>query len=161
MNESLKQDIYHSLREWPYKNVPRRIIAEEFISPEDGENDLPDYKFFCFNGMVKALFVGTERSSGDVKFDFYDTDFNHLDLVQTHPMSGKSIKKPDCFEKMIELASRLSEGIPHVRVDMYTSNGHIYFGEMTFFHHGGVVPFHPESWDYVFGEWLELPKDFS
>ncbi len=157
LNDSLKQDIYRTLREWPYKNVPRRIIAEQFIESEDG--DLPDYKFFCFDGLVKALFIGTERGSGDVKFDYYDADFNHLDLVQFHPMSGKQLQKPVCFEEMKQVAAKLSKGIPQVRVDLYEVNGKVLFGEMTFFHHGGVTPFHPERWDYTFGSWIELPKE--
>lgn len=158
LNKSLKQDIYKTLREWPYKNVPKRIIAEQYIKPEDGANDIPDYKFFCFDGAVKALFIGTDRSSGDVKFDYFDADFNHLDLVQFHPMSGKVLEKPPHYEEMKEVASKLSRGIPHVRVDLYNVNGRIYFGELTFYHHGGVTPFHPESWDYRFGEWLNLPR---
>ncbi len=156
LNKSLKQDIYRVLREWPYKNVPRRIIAEQFIEGETG--DLPDYKFFCFNGEVKALFIGTERSSGDVKFDYFDAEFHHLDLVQSHPMSGKQIPKPDTFEEMKIVASQLSKGIPHVRVDLYSVNGQVYFGEITFFHHGGVTPFHPQEWDYIFGSWISLPE---
>lgn len=155
LGESLKQDIYRTLREWPYKNVPRRIIAEKYI--DSGNNDLPDYKFFCFDGEVKALFIGTERGSGDVKFDYFDADFNHLDLVQVHPMSGKEIPKPDCFEEMKEVARKLSKGIPHVRIDLYEANGHVYFGEYTFYHHGGCTPFHPQEWDYTFGSWIKLP----
>lgn len=156
LNRSLKQDIYRTLREWPYKGVPRRIIAEKYI---DGENnDLPDYKFFCFDGEVKALFIGTERQTGNVKFDYFDADFNHLDLVQLHPMSGKDIKKPDCFEGMKRIASELSKGIPHVRIDLYEVKGHVFFGEYTFYHHGGCVPFHPQKWDDVFGSWIKLPQ---
>ena len=154
---SMKKDIYRSLKEWPYKNVQKRIIAESFVEPDPLSNDLPDYKFFCFDGVVKALFVGTERSSGDVKFDYYDADFNHLDLIQVHPMSGKDLEKPTNFGKMKEIASTLSKGIPHVRVDLYNVEGKIYFGELTFYHHGGIEPFHPEKWDYVFGSWLKLP----
>lgn len=156
LRKSLKQNIYYSLKEWPYKNVPRRILAEEFI--EGNNNDLPDYKFFCFDGEVKALFIGTERQSGDVKFDFYDADFNHLDLVQVHPMSGKLLAKPENYEEMKQVASSLSKGLPHVRVDLYNINGKIYFGELTFFHHSGIVPFHPEEWDNIFGSWLALPQ---
>ena len=156
LHKSLKQDIYRQLREWPYKNIPRRIIAEQFIESADG--DLPDYKFFCFNGIVKALFIGTERQSGNVKFDYYDADFNHLDLIQVHPMSGKVLPKPENFEEMKEIASKLSKGLPQVRVDLYNVNGKILFGELTFFHHGGVVPFHPQEWDYTFGRWISLPK---
>lgn len=155
LNRSLKQDIYKTLREWPYKNVPRRIIAEQYIEAEN--YDLPDYKFFCFDGEVKALFIGTERGTGNVKFDYYDADFNHLDLIQQHPMSGRQLEKPVGFEEMKRVASQLSKGIPQVRIDLYNVNGKIYFGEITFSHHGGVVPFHPESWDYTFGSWIKLP----
>lgn len=159
LRESLKQDIYRTLREWPYKNVPRRILAEKYIEAEN--NDLPDYKFFCFDGEVKALFIGTERSSGDVKFDYFDADFNHLDLVQEHPMSGKIFNKPSNFEEMKRIASKLSKRIPQVRVDLYNVNGKIYFGELTFFHHGGVTPFHPIEWDYTFGDWIKLPTNYE
>lgn len=156
LNFSMHQNLYKALREWPYKDVPHRIIAEEFI--ECDGNDLPDYKFFCFDGVVKALFVGTERQSGNVKFDYYDADFNHLDLIQVHPMSGRQLEKPDSFEKMKKIASKLSEGIPQVRIDLYNVKGKIYFGEMTFTHHGGLVPFHPDKWDYEFGSWIKLPE---
>lgn len=159
LNKSLKQDIYRKLREWPYKNVPRRIIAEKFIEGENG--DLPDYKFFAFDGVVRALFIGSERGSGDVKFDYFDAEFNHLDLVQYHPMSGRNIPKPENFEEMKEIASKLSRGIPNVRVDLYNVKGKIYFGELTFFHHGGVTPFHPQEWDYTFGSWITLPEKQS
>ncbi len=157
LNHSMSENDYARTREWPYKNVRRRIIAEEFVEGSDDANDLPDYKFFCFDGEVKALFVGTERGTGDVKFDYYDAEYNHLDLVQYHPMSAHPLPKPQCFELMKELAAKLSKGIPHVRVDLYESKGKVYFGELTFYHHGGIVPFHPESWDYTFGSWLTLP----
>lgn len=156
LRKSLKTNYYKAGREWPYKNVPRRIIAEKYME-DKSVGELPDYKFFCFDGVVKALFIGTERGTGDVKFDYYDADFNHLDLVQIHPMSGKDLSKPQHFEKMKELASELSKGLPQVRVDFYNINGNIYFGELTFFHHGAVIPFHPESWDYTFGSWINLP----
>lgn len=157
LNKSLRTNIYNSSREWPYKNVERRIIAEKFIE-DSTTGELADYKFFCFNGEVKALFVGTERGTGDVKFDYYDSDYNHLDLVQYHPMSKHPLPKPKHFELMKELASKLSNGFPHIRVDLYECNDSVYFGEITFYHHGGLVPFHPEKWDYVFGSWIELPS---
>ena len=156
LNMSLKQDIYRTLREWPYKNVTRRIIAESYME-DKFTGELRDYKFFCFDGKVKALFIATERGTGNVKFDFFDENFNHLDLVQIHPLSGLPIQKPKCFEKMKEVASQLSKGLPHVRIDLYEVNGKIYFGEYTFYHHGGVVPFHPERWDEIFGSWINLP----
>lgn len=159
LNGSLKSSIYRSLREWPYKNVPRRIIAEQYITPSSFNNDLLDYKFFCFDGDVKALYVATERSSGDVKFDFFDADFNHLDLWQGHPVSGRHmmIMKPKGFDEMKAIASNLSKGLPHVRVDLYDIDGKIYFGELTFYSGGGLVPFHPDKWDYEFGRWIKLP----
>ena len=157
LNKSLKQNIYKSLREWPYKGVEKKIMAEEYM--EDTETkELRDYKLFAFDGKVKALFVATERGGGNVKFDFFDADFNHLDVVQEHPMSGKNIPKPYCFEEMKEIAEKLSKGFPHVRIDMYEVNHRVFFGEFTFYHHGGVVPFHPKEWDYKFGSWIQLPE---
>ena len=148
--------VYKGTREWPYKDINPKVFAEEYLEDETGE--LPDYKFFCFDGVVKALFIGTERFSDEVKFDFFDADFNHLDLYQVHPMSGKQIPKPVCFDEMKEVASKLSKGFPHVRVDLYNVNGRVYFGEVTFFHHGGFAPFHPQKWDYEFGSWIHLPE---
>lgn len=154
--KSMTLDYYKAGREWPYKNVQRLIIAEEYKEDQFGE--LRDYKFFCFNGKVKAMFIATDRSTGNVCFDYYDEFFNHLDFVQSHPMSGKAIEKPENFEEMIRIASVLSKGLTHVRVDLYNVNGKIYFGEMTFYHYGGMVPFHPKEWDYKFGSWLIIPK---
>ena len=156
LNKSMKQDLYKFQREWPYKNVPKKIIAEVYM--EDVKTkELRDYKFFAFDGIVKALFIATERGRGNVKFDFFDANFNHLDLIQQHPMSGVEIPKPSCFDQMKDIASKLSVGLPHVRVDLYEVNGKVYFGEFTFSHHGGVVPFHPKEWDFKFGSWLKLP----
>jgi len=156
LRKSYKHDIYKSHREWQYKNVIKRVLAEQYM--EDSRyKELRDYKFFAFDGVVKALFIATERGTGDVKFDFFDANFNHLDLVQQHPMSGTVIQKPVCFDEMKRIASKLSQGLPAVRIDLYEVDGHVYFGEFTFTHHGGVVPFHPESWDYVFGKWIKLP----
>lgn len=154
LKKSLKMNYYKLGREWPYKNVPRRIIAEKYMEDEYGE--LRDYKFFCFNGDVKALFVATNRSTGRVCFDYFDSNFNHLNLKQSHPNYNGIIDKPKNYERMVEIATKLSKGIPHVRVDLYNVNGEIYFGEMTFFHYGGLIPFHPSEWDYTFGSWIDL-----
>lgn len=144
-------------REYPYYKLKPRIIAEEFIPSKDDE--LSDYKIFCFNGEPKFLFVGTERQKKgtDVKFDFFDIEFNHLPVRNGHSNSSHSIPKPKNFEQMLEIARKLSSGIHQVRVDLYNVDGKIYFGEMTFFHFAGFVPFDPEEWDYRFGEMLELP----
>lgn len=160
IEKSLSFNYYWRNREWPYKNVKPRIIAEQYL--EDSKtSELRDYKFFCFNGQVKAMFIATDRGKKgeEVKFDFFDEDFNHLDLRQTHPMANKPIEKPLNFEKMKDLASVLSKDLPEARCDFYEVDGHLYFGEITFFHHGGDVPFHPASWDYTFGSWIQLPRE--
>ena len=159
IEKSLKRDYFSIHREWPYKNVKPRIIAEQYMKDEE-TNELRDYKFFCFNGVVRAMFVATERQKKgtEVKFDFYDTDFQHLPLRQGHPNAGVPIAKPQGFEQMKVLAEKLSAGIPHVRVDFYSVNGKVYFGELTFSHFAGFVPFQPEKWDEVFGEWITLPN---
>lgn len=157
LNKSLRNNYFLEHREYPYKDVPPRIIAEKFMVDESG-TELKDYKFFCFNGKCRMLFVATDRNIGDVKFDFFDEKFNHLPFRQGHPWADKEIKKPVGFDKMVELSEILSKGFPHVRVDLYDINGQIYFGELTFFHFSGNVPFHPDEWDYKVGEWLELPK---
>lgn len=149
-------DSYKWSREYTYLNIRPRIIAEEYIEAPD--NELSDYKIFCFDGTPKFLFVGTERQKKgeDVKFDFYDTDFNHLALKNGHENAKVAPTRPDNFDKMLEIASQLSQGMKHVRVDLYNVNGHIYFGELTFFHFAGLVPFEPDEWDYKFGEYLNL-----
>ncbi len=160
LKQGLKQNYYVGNREWPYKGVPRRILAEEYIDPDPSIGDLPDYKFFCFDGKVKALLVATDRHTvgEDVKFDFFDEEFNHLPFLQGHKNAKILPHKPSSFEEMKFLASRLSKGIPHVRIDFYEHNNRPLFGEMTFFHFGGMTPFRPDSWDSIFGKWLSLPR---
>lgn len=159
LRKSLRRNFYYLGFEWPYKNVKPRIIAEMYME-DSTVKELRDYKFFCFDGKVKALFIATERQKEgeDVKFDFFDEDFNHLDLKQGHENAIKTPEKPVCFEEMKKLASILSKNIPQVRVDFYEVDGRIYFGEMTFFHHGGWTPFEPEEWDSIFGNWLNIPQ---
>ena len=159
INKSLKKNYYYSGREWPYKDVKPRIIAEAYMEDEKTA-ELRDYKFFCFNGKPKALFIATDRQTAgtEVKFDFFDMDFNHLDFRQGHPNAETYPEKPINFDEMKRLAQVLSEGLPHLRVDFYEVNGRIYFGELTFSHFSGMVPFHPEEWDYTFGSWIELPR---
>lgn len=165
IKEAIKQlsnnwgkNYYKFNKEYPYRSVKPRIIAEEFKEDESGE--LKDYKFFCFNGIPKFLFVASDRQNPteETKFDFFDMNWNHLPVVNGHPNSLKVINKPTNFAEMIQVASKLSKGIPHVRVDLYNINGKIYFGELTFFHWSGMVPFEPVEWDYKFGELLSLPK---
>ena len=161
LRKGLAQDYFIDNREWPYKNVPRRILAEKFIDPVSGMNDLPDYKFFCFDGEVKALFIATDRQNPneEVKFDFFDADFNHLPFRQGHENAKVTPQKPKNFELMKKAAAQLSQGIPQVRIDFYEVGDKVLFGELTFFHFSGIMPFRPEEWDERFGEMLNLPGD--
>ena len=155
LNKALNTNFYYYNREWVYKDIVPRIIAEVYL--EDSiDKELKDYKFFCFDGIPRAMFIATGRAIHETKFDFFDMDFNHLDFTQHYPNSDKPIRKPLSFDLMKQLAARLSEGLKQVRVDFYEVDGKVYFGEMTFFHHGGTTPFEPEMWDYTFGEWLRL-----
>ena len=150
----LKMNPYTIGREYPYKNVKPMIIAEKYMVPE-GASDIEDYKFFCFNGKPEIMFIATDRSV-DVKFDFFDMDFNHLDIVNIHPQSGKEITKPAMFDQMKEIAAKLSQGMKFVRIDLYEIEGKIYFGEYTFFHGGGFWLFTPDEWEKKLGDWIEI-----
>lgn len=156
IEKSLKTNYYYRGREWPYKNVKPRIIIEEYLSDGSGKS-INDYKFFCFDGEVKALFISSDREEV-LKADFYDADFNLLPFTIEHPNSGKIMEKPKNYEKMKELAETISKGFTHVRVDFYNINGKIYFGEITFFYASGFKKFDPPSWDRTFGDWIVLPK---
>ena len=155
INRCLKRNYYWCGREYPYRDVPKRILAEKLMVDESG-TELKDYKFFCFDGEVKMLYVASERGKS-TKFDYFDLDCNHLPFRQSYPISQKTLVKPKNFEQMIEVARRLSQGFRHVRVDLYNVNGEIYFGELTFFNNAGLLPFQPHEWDYKIGEWLKLP----
>ena len=161
LSKAMKRNYYYGEREWPYKSLKPRIIAEEFMV--DGKTEeLRDYKFFCFNGEAKMLFIATGRQSGEeVKFDFFDMDFNHLPIKNGHPNATTPPEKPETFEQMKEIAAKLSEGIPQVRVDLYEINGRIYFGELTFAHFGGFVKIEPKEWDEKMGKWVLLPQNIK
>lgn len=131
------------------------FVLREETSAENEE--LKDYKFMCFNGQVKCVFTVTERFSGDgLKVTFFDLDWNPLPFERHYPKSEKPIPKPYNFEKMIELAEKLSENIPFVRVDFYESGAKIYFGELTFYPGSGFEEVTPEEWDHKLGNWLDL-----
>lgn len=158
LEKHLKANYFLEGREWPYKNVKPRILAEAYMENLK-THDLRDYKFFAFDGKTKLLFVATDRQKEqeEVKFDFYDIEFNHLPIKNGHPNSSGSIQKPESFEEMVRIADKLSEGIPHVRVDFYEVNGRPYVGELTLSHFSGIVPFEPEEWDRRMGDWIVLP----
>ncbi|MDO4800533.1 MAG: ATP-grasp fold amidoligase family protein [Prevotellaceae bacterium] len=145
-------------KEYPYHDVPHRFIAEAYMEDESGY-ELKDYKIFCSYGKPKFLFVATGRQQHDTRFDFYDTEFNHLPVLNGHDNADTWPTKPQNYAEMLEVAAKLSEGFPQIRVDLYNCNGKIYFGELTFFHWSGTVPFEPREWDYKFGEMITLPYE--
>lgn len=154
LKQSMRHNIYYSYREWPYKNVKPRIIAEMYL--EDLNGNLNDYKYWCFNGTPYILFIATGREKG-VCFDYYDTDFNHLPIIQGGPNSNRENPKPKNLSTMNTLASKLSVNLPHIRVDLYNIEGKIFFGELTFFDSSGYAKFTPQEWDYKLGKMIELP----
>lgn len=155
LKHSMNADIYKSLREWPYKNVPHRIIAEKYMEDDSGE--LRDYKFYCFNGEPKAMLIASNRFS-DHNFNYFDMDFNKMPIVSNYGKeSTEKFVEPENFESMKAIARKLSAGIPHVRVDLYNSNHQIYFGELTFFDASGYDNMSSDEWDLKFGSWIKLP----
>jgi len=156
LTNGLKQDYYLTNREWPYKNVPRKIIAEQYM--EDKEiKGLIDYKFFCFNGQPKFMYISNDIGMNP-HTDFFDMDKNMLLFRIKDPPSLKKPTIPKQFEQMKQIAICLSKNIPHVRVDFYIVKEQIYLGELTFFHNSGFIKFTPNEWDKKIGDWLVLPK---
>lgn len=157
LDESLKQNYFWRKREWPYKNVRPRIVAEKYMVDESGY-ELKDYKFFCFDGKPEFMFVASGRNKGNTRFDFFDMKFNNIPVRQHYDRSvdPSLIKKPESFEQMKKLAAKLSKNLKHVRIDFYSINGDIYFGEITFFHFSGTEKFEPETFDRSFGDFLKL-----
>lgn len=156
INNSLKRNYFYSGREWPYKQVRPRIIAEEYIK-EDGKEELTDYKLMSFNGKVRITFTCTNRySQKGMNITFFNNDWEKLPFKRKYPSSNANINKPETFKTMIELAEKLSAGVPFLRVDFYEVNGKIYFGELTFYPGSGFEKFEPEEWDYNLGKWIKL-----
>ena len=154
----LNRDYYKKAREWPYKNVERKIICERFMKNTNGES-LVDYKLFCFNGKAKFVMLNSNRFGvGQLKTDIYDMEWKHMDMQDgSYPMAGDVFDKPDCLDEMRVIAEKLSEGIPFIRVDFNYWNGKLYFGELTFYHSAGLEFFQPKKWNDILGKWLELP----
>ena len=154
-NKSLRQNYFYSCREWPYKNVKPRIIVEKFIK-DSKEDNLPVYKFFCFNGEPYLVQTIKHDKTTYETIDYFDMDWKRLDLRQNFNNSEVPLDRPNNFEEMKELASKLSSGFPFVRVDLYSVDGKIYFSEFTFFSDAGYQRFYPDEWDLKLGEKIVL-----
>ena len=153
----LKENYYKMGREWPYKNVKPRIIAEKYMVDESG-TELKDYKFLCFNGKVKLIEYHTGRFSGNHTQDFYDEKWNKTDISQEGTISDFVVEKPLMFDEMVRLSEILAENIPHVRIDWYQINDKIYFGEITFFDSSGLILFDNEDDNLYLGSLIDLKK---
>ena len=159
LKKSMKRDYFYENREWPYKNVKHRIIAEQYMEVE-GQEDLTDYKFFCFNGEPKYCQVIRDRNTKET-IDFYDMEWNHMPFVGLNPIvkNGETpVAEPICIENMICICKKLSRNIPFSRIDLYVINGKEYFGETTFYPKSGMGVFSPNEWDYILGDLIKLPQ---
>lgn len=148
------KDYFKYSKEYPYKYVSHKFLAETYLEGDDG--DLRDYKIFCFSGVPMYIQVDCNRFIHHERA-VYDTQWNKLDLEIEFPMYEGTIDKPTCLSEMLNVAKKLSVGMPHVRVDLYCVKDHVYFGEMTFFHGSGMERFRPRIWDYKFGDLIHLP----
>lgn len=153
----LKRKYYYCHREWPYKDVKPRIIAEQYMSEENSKG-LTDYKFYCFNGVPLYLYVsiGLENHA-TAQMSFLNIDWSFADFGRTdYKPLEKLPPKPARFEEMIDMVKKLSKGIPFLRVDLYEINGEIYFGEYTFSPCAGMMPFDPPEADFKLGQLLDI-----
>lgn len=159
LNKCLHRNYYYSGREWPYKYVKPRIIAEQYMVDESGI-ELKDYKIFNFSGEPKIIQVDYGRFA-EHKRNLYTTDWKYIDAAIGYPTDQNHvIKKPEVLDEMISLAKKLSDGIPHVRTDFYCIEDKVYFGELTFYHESGFKKFTPEKFGVEMGEWIELPGGY-
>lgn len=156
LNEWLKRDNYSSGREWSYKNINPKIIAEEFLEDENNRfGGINDYKFLCFNGKAKYIVFDVDRYI-DHKRNIYDTKWNFIDVITDKPNLGDCVPRPDGLDEMLNIANTLAEDFPFVRVDLYWVNNKVYFGELTFYPWAGYVQFKPDEFDYKLGEEFPL-----
>jgi len=156
LSKALKQDFYKFGREWPYKNVPRKILAEKFMVDESGF-ELKDYKFFCFNGQPKFFKIDFDRFQNH-RANYYDMEGTLLPFaeVECMPNPERKFELPSKFQDMVAIVSSLSANIPFVRIDLYNINGQIYFGEITFYPASGFGIIEPIEWDIKIGSWINI-----
>lgn len=159
IGRSLKRNYFWSGREWPYKSVRGRIIAERYME-EEGSDTLTDYKVFCFGGVPKVILtvVGGHGDESRTLRRMYDTDWNLLPIaLHGKPFVDERQPKPEKLGEILALAEKLSAGKPHVRTDFYVIGGRVYFGEITFYHMSGMARIEPEEWNLRLGSWIRLP----
>lgn len=175
--QGLKENYYNHGREWPYKDVPRRILVEKYMESSNKVvmsataeakaeriGSLRDYKFFCFNGEPKLCQVISDRAINEC-IDFYDTSWNRIvglvGLTEGVHNSNLNISRPESFDEMLRCARILAEGIPFSRIDFYDIDGHAYWGEITFYPASGFGEFRPDKWNLIIGKWINIDTKFQ
>lgn len=158
LEKALKTNYFLKSREWPYKNIKPRILAEEYLDDYSG-NELRDYKFWCFNGKPRVVYFTNKAEF--IYENFYDLNFKILDISHGFPRHQPEFVRPKAFDKMVDFSTILSQGIPFVRIDFFYVNGKIYFAEFTFYDWGGFKPFTKKEWDIKLGSWITLPTDLN
>ncbi len=158
LNREMKRDTYKMLREWPYKDVPKRIIAEQYL--EDSNGELVDYKFSCFDGKAKDVMLCLDRQFHDTKFYFFSQDWKLLRLNKRGQQAPAdfTLPKPDRMDKMFKLAELLSKNLPYARIDLYNVDGKIYFGEITLYPASGLDNKLLAETDVLYGGKINLPE---
>lgn len=158
LHKSLKNNFYYSGREWPYKNVPPQIIAEQYL--ENNGKGLIDYKFFCFDGIVKFLYVSQGLENHETaQISFVDLEWKEEAFKRKDYKAFQNLPdKPSRFHDMLEIASKLCQGFSFIRVDLYEVNNKIYFSELTLYPCSGFLPFEPDEYDAIIGDMLHLPE---
>lgn len=160
INGSLKHNYYYKSREWPYKDVKPRIIAEAFMEDPDSPGGLNDYKLQCFDGKFDNIFVAEGRfSQRGVRYHYFDRDWKYIPYSSHENLNVNALDvlRPKCYEEMIEIAEKLSEGLPQLRVDLYEIEGKVYFGELTFYSQSGFDTTITHEADNILGSKLTLP----
>lgn len=167
LKKGLRENFYLRCREWPYKDVPRKIIAEKYIESDShalNQKGLDDYRIYCFHGEPRLIYA---YQSGTLAFgnkpgiescDIFDTNWEHLPFRQKSPNAATKPLPPANLSKMLEISRCLSDNHVFMRVDFYEVDGKIYIGELTLYPGGGMAPFYPEEWDERIGTWLKLPQ---
>lgn len=151
----LDRNFFWEYREWPYKNIEKKLFAEEYIT-DNPDEDLIDYKIFTFGGEPKLIEIDFDRFTNH-KRNLYDTSWNYIDAQILYPSQKDRIfEKPEQLEEMLDLSRKLSKGFRHVRTDFYLAHGQVYFGEMTFIHGAGTERIDPKELDFLMGSWIDI-----
>lgn len=159
LEKGMKEDYFTYAREWPYKNIERKVFAEKYLENNDG-SEITEYKVLCFEGKAKLVELILNRFKGNATQDFYTPDWVKTEIYENDiPPSDNEFVRPENLSRIIELSEILAEGIHHLRVDWYEVNGKIYVGELTFFDGGGFSLFYPQKYNEIIGSWIQLESE--